>query len=181
MPLPLDSSAELSICSSAIPPKRYAKDSLLGISDLVCIAHNLRRDVILQRLFSTLPDGWPGYGILMLRIGTGIALICLGIDNFVTGVKEPIAIAREFVAVFGGILWLLGFWTPIIGTLIAIDELWIAFSVSSSPRDGQWIHFFLAVLAAGTAMVGPGAWSIDAVRFGRKRFDIPSRGRTPHP
>jgi putative oxidoreductase len=116
----------------------------------------------------------------MLRIGIGIALICLGIDSFWTGVKEPIAIARELVAVIGGIFLLSGFWTPIIGTLIAIDELWIAFSVSSSQRDGQWIHVFLAVLTAGAAMVGPGAWSIDAVRFGRKRFDIAGRGRTPH-
>ena len=118
---------------------------------------------------------------MLVRIGIGIALICLGIDNFLTGVKEPIALVRESVAVTGGIFLLSGFWTPIIGTLIAIDQLWIAFSVSSSQRDGQWIHVFLAVLAAATAMVGPGAWSIDAVRFGRKRFDIASRGRTPHP
>jgi putative oxidoreductase len=135
----------------------------------------------LQRLFSTFPDGWPGYGLLLLRIGIGIALICLGIRMFLTGVKEPIAIVWEFVAVIGGIFLLSGLWTPITGTLIAIDELWIAFSVSSSLRDGQWIHVFLALLAAGTAMVGPGAWSIDAVRFGRKRFDIRGKGRTLHP
>jgi putative oxidoreductase len=151
------------------------------MSDLVCIAHNLGRDVILQRLFSTFPDGWPGYGLLMLRIGIGIALICLGIDNFLTGDKEPIATARHFVAIIGGIFLISGFWTPITGTLMAIDELWIGFIASSSPRDGQWIHVFLAVLTAGTAMVGPGAWSIDAARFGRKRFDIASRSRTPHP
>ncbi|MFZ0588914.1 MAG: DoxX family protein, partial [Bryobacteraceae bacterium] len=78
------------------------------------------------------------------------------------------------------IFLLSGFWTPITGTLIAIDELWIAFSVSSSQRDGQWIHVFLAVLAAGTAMVGPGAWSIDALRFGRKRFDIGRRKENEH-
>jgi putative oxidoreductase len=135
----------------------------------------------LQRLFSTFPDGWPGYGLLLLRIGIGVALTCLGIHNVLTGVKEPIAIVRGFVAVIGGIFLLSGFWTPITGTLMAIDELWIACSVSSSERDGQWIHVFLAVLAAGTAMVGPGAWSIDAVRFGRKRFDIGSKDRKPHP
>ena len=118
---------------------------------------------------------------MLLRIGIGIALICLGIHDFLTGVKEPIAIAREFVAVIGGIFLLSGFWTPITGALIAIDELWIAFSGWSSQRDSQWIHAFLAVLAAGMAMVGPGAWSIDALRFGRKRFDIGGGGRRPHP
>jgi putative oxidoreductase len=130
-------------------------------------------------LFSTFPDGWPGYGLLLQRIGLGIALICLGIQDFLTGDEEPIAIAREFVAVIGGVVLLPGFWTPITGTLIAIDQLCITFSVPSSPRDGQWIHVFLAVLAAGTAMVGPGAWSIDAIRFGRKHFDIKSRAGNP--
>ena len=118
---------------------------------------------------------------MLLRIGIGIALTGIGIHNFMTGVKEPIAIARELAAIIGGTFLLSGFWTPITGTLIAIDELWIAFSALPSPRDGQWIHVFLAVLAAGTAMVGPGAWSIDALRFGRKRFDIGSKDRKPHP
>jgi uncharacterized membrane protein YphA (DoxX/SURF4 family) len=130
--------------------------------------------VILQRLFSTFPDGWPGYGLLLLRISIGIALICLGIHDFSTAAKGPI-IVREFVAVIGGIFLIAGLWTPITGTLIAIGELWIAFSISSSLHDGQWLHLFLAVLAGSTAMVGPGAWSIDAVRFGRKRFDFGSR------
>jgi putative oxidoreductase len=135
----------------------------------------------LQRLFSTFPDGWPGSGLLLLRIGLGIALICQGIHRVLAGVNEPIGIVPEFVAVIGGIFLLLGFWTPITGTVITIDELCIAFSVSSSPRDGRWIHIFLAVLAAGLAMVGSGAWSIDARRFGRKYFDIAGKGRTSHP
>jgi uncharacterized membrane protein YphA (DoxX/SURF4 family) len=131
--------------------------------------------VILQRLFSTFPDGWPGFGLLLLRVGMGIAVIWLGIQDFLTVDKEPVAIAREFVAVIGGIFLIAGFWTPITGTLIAIDELWIALSVPSSQGDGQWLRFLLAILAAATAMVGPGAWSIDAFRFGRKRFDIGKR------
>ena len=118
---------------------------------------------------------------MLQRIGIGIALTCLGTQNLLTGVKEPIATVREFVAVIGGTFLLSGFWTPITGTLIAIDELWIAFSVSFSQRDGQWIHVFLAVLAAGMAMVGPGAWSIDALRFGRKRFDIGSKCKNHTP
>ena len=99
----------------------------------------------------------------------GSAVICLGGASLLRGFKEPIAIARDCGAVTGGIFLLLGFWTPLAGALLTIDEL-------SSQRDGQWIHILLAVLAAGTAMVGPGAWSIDAVRFGRKRFDL-GRGR----
>ena len=67
------------------------------------------------------------------------------------------------------------------GALIAIDELWIAFSLNSSQPDSRLIHIFLAVLTAGVAMLGPGAWSIDARLFGRKRFKMAdrTRGRKP--
>jgi hypothetical protein len=65
---------------------------------------------------------------------------------------------------------LAGLWTPVMGALIAIDELWIAFSLNSSQPDDRLIHIFLAVLTFGVAMLDPGAWSIDARLFGRKRF-----------
>jgi uncharacterized membrane protein YphA (DoxX/SURF4 family) len=70
-------------------------------------------------------------------------------------------------------------WTPAIGALLAIDELWIAFTLNSSPPDSRLIHIFLAVLTAGVAMLGPGAWSIDARLFGRTRFKMAdgTRGR----
>jgi uncharacterized membrane protein YphA (DoxX/SURF4 family) len=135
----------------------------------------------LQRLFSTFPDGWPGFGLLLLRLGGGIALICLGISDFLATVREPISIARDLAAAIGGIFLLVGLWTPVMGTLLAIDELWIAFSSNSSQRGGQWIQILLAVVTAGVAMLGPGAWSIDARLFGRKRFDIGSGGRKPSP
>jgi putative oxidoreductase len=73
---------------------------------------------------------------------------------------------------------LVGLWTPVMGTLVAVDEVWIAFSSYDSPRVDPWIHVFLAILAVSVAMLGPGAWSIDARLFGRKRFDLDRpRGR----
>jgi uncharacterized membrane protein YphA (DoxX/SURF4 family) len=131
----------------------------------------------LQRLFSTFPDGWPGFGLLLLRLGAGIALIAFGIMDISLPPGESITVARDLFAALGGIFLLAGLWTPIVGGLIAIDEAWIAFSVSTSPQDGQWIHILLAVLTAAVAMLGPGAWSIDARRFGRQRFDLGDRNR----
>jgi len=91
---------------------------------------------------------------------------------------ESMTMVRDLFASVGGILLLTGLWTPVVGALIAIDQLWIAFSGGESPRDGQWIHILLAVLTAAVAMLGPGAWSIDARRFGRQRFDLDrTRGR----
>ncbi len=125
----------------------------------------------LQRLFSTFPDGWPGLGLLLLRFGAGIALICFGIIDVTGPPGERITVVRDLFAAAGGILLLAGMWTPVAGAFIAIDQLWIASAVSASPEDGQWIHILLAVLTAAVAMLGPGAWSVDAHRFGRKHFD----------
>ena len=126
----------------------------------------------LQRLFSTFPDGWPGFGLLLLRFGAGIALLCFGVMDISLPPGESIAMLRDLFAAAGGVFLLVGLLTPIAGALIAIDQLWIASSVYASPRDGHWIHILLAVLTAAVAMLGPGAWSIDARRFGRQRFDL---------
>jgi len=80
--------------------------------------------------------------------------------------------ARDLVAGIAGVFLATGLWTPVMGALIAMDESWIALSAYSSHREGLWIHILLAVLTAGVAMLGPGAWSIDARLFGRKRFDM---------
>jgi putative oxidoreductase len=137
----------------------------------------------MQRLFSTFPNGWPGFGLLLLRLGVGIALISFGVSGLFAASAEPLALARYFIEAAGAILLILGLWTPVAGALIAMDELWIALSVYSSHPGGHWNHVFLAVLTAGVAMLGPGAWSIDARLFGRKRFDMTdgTRGRkNPH-
>ncbi len=135
----------------------------------------------MQRLFSTFPNGWPGFGLLLLRLGVGIVLISFGISGFFPASGEPVALARDSIEAAAGVFLILGLWTPVIGALIALDELWIALSLYNSHPDGHWTHVFLAVLSAGVAMLGPGAWSIDARLFGRKRFDMSDAGRSRKP
>jgi putative oxidoreductase len=77
----------------------------------------------------------------------------------------------HIIGACAGTLLLLGLWTPICGTLIAIVEVWIAFSHAG----GDGIAFMLAAFGATLAMIGPGAWSIDARLFGRKHLEIPHR------
>jgi putative oxidoreductase len=126
----------------------------------------------LQRLFSTFPNSWPGLGLLLLRACVGIALIYFGVAGLAGKPQASIALAPYLIAEIGGILLLAGLWTPVMGTLVALDEVWIALSLYSRQREDPWMHIFLAVLAVSVAMLGPGAWSIDARLFGRKRFDI---------
>jgi uncharacterized membrane protein YphA (DoxX/SURF4 family) len=68
-----------------------------------------------------------------------------------------------------GTLLLAGLWTPIAGMVMVPAELWITFAQSEHLRS----HILLAVIGAALAMLGPGAWSVDARLFGRKRIRIP--------
>ena len=84
------------------------------------------------------------------------------------------------LAAFAGIFLLAGLWTPLIGIVAALNEVVIGVSAHSPVHGSCWTHLFLAAMATGVAMLGPGAWSIDAHLFGRKRFDIDqSRARKP--
>ena len=70
-----------------------------------------------------------------------------------------------------GLLLSAGLWTPIAGVATAIIGLWSTFSGTGDP----WSEFRLAILGAALAMLGPGAWSVDARLFGRKRITLPDR------
>jgi putative oxidoreductase len=124
----------------------------------------------LQRLFSTFANGWPGAGLLLLRLLTGAALIYYGIAEPLEAHRLA-SVAPQIIGACAGILLLAGLWTPVVGTLVTIVEVWIAFSRAGRP----WIFIMLAALGAALAMIGPGAWSLDARLFGRKHIETPKR------
>jgi len=122
-----------------------------------------------QRLFSTFPGGAPGVGLLLLRLCLSLTLIYFGLPDVAGKLSEPLTL--NLLAAAGAIFVLAGLWTPVVGTLISLDEIWIA--VHLDPwRPPAWIHVLLTLVSASVVMLGPGAWSIDARLFGRKRFDI---------
>jgi uncharacterized membrane protein YphA (DoxX/SURF4 family) len=138
-------------------------------------------DAILQRLFSAFPGGPPGAGLLLLRLCLGTVLICSGLACLYSGTSDPVVSVQSLVAVFGGCFLLLGLWTPVACTFEMLAEGLSAFNGLSQPSQA-WIHLFLAALALSIAMLGPGAWSVDARLFGRKRFDLNRiRGRKAIP
>ncbi len=124
----------------------------------------------LQRLFSTFPDRWPGSGLLLLRLGLSSHLIFIAISDLSSRSSEPIALAMCLAAAVGGIFLLAGLWTPVMGTLVAVDELLIAFLLHSPGEEHMSTHICLAVISTSVAMLGPGAWSIDARLYGRRRL-----------
>lgn len=123
---------------------------------------------IVQRLFTTFANGWPGKGLLLLRLLTGGMLLYFGILSLREAPPLTIAVPH-YIGVGAGLLLLVGLWTPVAGALAFLAELWIAFSHDGDPS----ISLIQAVLGAALTMIGPGAWSIDARLFGRKRIDLP--------
>jgi len=119
----------------------------------------------LQRLFSSFADGWPGIGLLLQRFLAAGLLLHFALAGITGGSINP-SLIPSIVAACAGLLLLIGLWTPIAGTLIAIVELYIAIT---NP-DQLWIPAVLATLGATVAMIGPGAWSIDARLFGRRHI-----------
>lgn len=131
-----------------------------------CVAKPLRfiLEAFLQRLFSTFADGWPGLGLLVNRLLVAILLLhCLIIR--IADTSWTASIVPQLIAAGAGILLLVGLWTPVVGVLLAVLELWI-----STHAGDPWISITLATLGASLAMIGPGAWSIDAQLFGRKQI-----------
>jgi hypothetical protein len=70
-----------------------------------------------------------------------------------------------------GILLIAGLWTPIVGTSIALIEIWKMFAL---PGD-KWVWLLIGTAGAALAMLGPGLFSIDARLFGWRRIEAPPR------
>ena len=118
----------------------------------------------MQRLFSTFAAGWPGAGLLIQRFLIGAILLHgtflqIGANPHLTTVVLPL---------IASVLLVIGLGTPYIGFLVAATQLWLAFARAADP----WTAIILSGLGASLAMIGPGAWSMDARFFGRKHFEV---------
>ena len=107
-------------------------------------------------------------GILLLRLVAGFAVILRGVTRLETGLPLG-AVLLQALGIVAGILLLAGFWTPAAGSLIALLELWNW--ISAKPAD-PLPDILLASIGVALALLGPGAWSVDARLFGWKRIDV---------
>jgi hypothetical protein len=131
----------------------------------------LEKRRFLRRLFSTFARGGPGAGLLLLRIAAAIAVLAQGFTRLSTDPSIGL-LSRLLLANAGGALLAAGLWTPIAGSIVAIFGLWNAIS-----QPGElWANVLLGSIGAALALLGPGAWSIDAKLFGWKRIGVHTPG-----
>jgi uncharacterized membrane protein YphA (DoxX/SURF4 family) len=75
------------------------------------------------------------------------------------------------VVVAVGLLLIIGLWTPAAAAFMVILELWRMVS----RRGDLAVDILLCNIALAIALLGPGAWSVDARLFGWKRIEIDTR------
>lgn len=118
----------------------------------------------MQRIFTTFPNSWPGAGLLLIRLALATALVMQSLP--LNGTAPGIFL--KSLAIVAALMLLVGVWTPIICLLQFIAN--VGLMTAGSTTFAQWGP--LTALFLSLAMLGPGAWSLDARLFGRKRMFI---------
>ena len=140
------------------------------------------RRLSLQKLFSTFPEGWPGIGLVLMRLAVALSAIVQGISTLIESPAQMLSWAIGSLEILVGTALLIGFLTPIAGASASLGNL--AIGISWFRTSGDNVHdktvaaLYLVVISIAITLLGPGAFSLDARLFGRREIIIPEASRT---
>ena len=104
--------------------------------------------------------------MLLLRCCAGVQLILEGLRQLFDHAAWT-AHGLGFAQLLTACLLIVGWLTPVAGPCAALLVIGLAMS------DNLWeLHIAQAGIALGLLALGPGAWSLDARRYGRKHIDV---------
>jgi hypothetical protein len=126
-----------------------------------------------RRLFSTFARGWPGVGLLLIRLAAGCALIAQGGLPWRPDAATGLA-ALAVLGIVAAVLLIAGLWTPAAGVLVAA----VGAAGVALRRGDPLTDLLIGSMGAALALVGPGTWSIDAYLFGWRRVELRDRNST---
>jgi len=132
------------------------------------------RNTPLQRAFTNFPSGPVGAGLLLLRVTIGVSAVAESVISVAAGVS-PIRLLTAIPATLAGLALLPGLLVPLASALLAAEGAAIlAFTQAGSLAllGSRMALFEFIVMATTLAVLGPGATSIDARRFGRREVEI---------
>lgn len=122
--------------------------------------YNLR---YMQRLYSMFPFGSVGVALIFLRILVAATYVVDGSAHWTLVSSTPTFLLYSVPA----LLLCLGLLTPFCAVLCVFVRLVLVLSIGSM----DVFHVFTSgLMSASLALLGPGAYSVDAALFGRRRL-----------
>ena len=129
----------------------------------------------MRQLYSTFPGSLPGAGLLLLRITIGAGLLLHAFSWLIESETSNNGMwAPGLLALVIGISFILGFLTPLAGSVSALAGIAIRLLHPewSASMTGM-LSVSPLVMVIAITLLGPGAFSLDAYFFGRRKIIVP--------
>ena len=145
-----------------IPRKWYLAVHAFRVRRAALVAHAEH----MQRLFSMFPRGSPGVALLLLRTSVAAAVLT---EHY--AYRGGLSTASWVAAALIFLALAVGYLTPIAATAGVLLHVAVLFRFDAGATAYTLI---LCLDAIALALLGPGAYSLDGYRFGRRIVVLPA-------